>query len=477
MQAELQKRFPYFILFGLLIISLAVVFAFSGTYDTGDSLMHFQFAHWAYSNPKNLLDHWAKPFFTLLASVFAYFGFGGMKVLQCLMLFGTGFFTWKIGQRLEFKYAWIAAIFTSAAPEVFRAQMSGLTEPMFAFFLAFGIYLLLDEREILGALILSVLPFIRTEGFLVLPAFGIFLLVFQRNWKANLALATATLIYSLIGGIVFGDFLWIWTQNPYAGGRENYGIGNYAHFFEKYILIVGVPLYALQILGHLAIPVQLFRKQITYPKAFFLCILLPFWIYFGAHVYFWATGTGHSMGMHRVLIAIVPLGTIIAVLGLEMLLSFFSGKATIFGKVLLGLIIAYVLIFPFSANNAALDFKELQTYPDQTLMANAADWAKLNGYSDRIVWSAFPAAAFYLDINPFDQEKYRAIDGIDHGYVPIGSLIIWDNWFGRVEGGITPGFLKDNEFRFKPLMDFKETVGEKEYEVRLFEKVDGIKPE
>lgn len=433
--------------------------------------MHFQFARWAWNNPENLLEHWAKPVFTLVASPFAQWGFAGMKFLQCLLVFGSGFFAWKIGEKLNFKFAWIAPLMIVGATEVFKSQSSGLTEPMFGFFLIMGVWLLFYDHELLGAFILAALPFVRTEGFLLLPAFGIYLLLVRRNWKATLMLGSVTLIYSLIGAIVLGDFMWIWTKNPYAGGMNNYGIGNWSHFFEKYLLVVGVPIYGLQILGLLSFPIQLIRKKITMPAAFALCILLPFAIYFGAHVYFWATGTGHSMGMERVLIGIVPLGAVIALLGIDMVTGFFPEKFAIGGKILAGLFVVYICIFQFTPNNAAIKISSFETVPDQMLMDEASQWAKKEGYGDRILWSAYPAAAFYMEVNPFDSTRYKQIMNIDHGDVPVGSLIVWDNWFGLTEGGITIGFLEYNAFRFKPLKSWKKVIGTKEYEIRLFEKI------
>ncbi len=433
--------------------------------------MHFQFAHWAWDHPLNLLDHWAKPVFTLIAAPFAAFGFAGMKFLQCLLVLGTGFFVWRIAGHFKFKFAWAAPVLAFAAPELFLSQLSGLTEPMFGFFLCLGIWLMLRQRLLLAALLLSCLPFIRTEGFLLLPTFGLYLLLIERNWRATLLLAATTVLYSLVGGIVFGDLLWIWTKNPYAGPLDNYGAGNWTHFIEQYLFVVGIPIYGLTILGLLTTPFQIIRRKVEQKAAFLLLILAPFAIYFGAHVIFWATGTGHSMGLIRVLIAIVPLGAIIALLGLETLLAFIPPKVAIASKVLLGLILAYACLFPLLPNPASIKAKDLQLSADQRSMQNAAEWMKDQALDDRTVFSAYPATAYYLNTDPFDTLALRPIIQIDKGEVPIGSIIVWDNWFGELEGGITPRFLNDNAFRFKPLQSWKSQDGKRSHEIALFEKI------
>ncbi len=52
--------------------------------DTGNSVVHYFFVRYAFENPVLFPDHWAKPFFTLPASPFAQFGFGGMKLFRPL---------------------------------------------------------------------------------------------------------------------------------------------------------------------------------------------------------------------------------------------------------------------------------------------------------------------------------------------------------------------------------------------------------
>ena len=49
---------------GYLLVSLAVAFLFDGTYDSGDSIQHYLFAHYAPHHPELLLDLCGKPFFT-----------------------------------------------------------------------------------------------------------------------------------------------------------------------------------------------------------------------------------------------------------------------------------------------------------------------------------------------------------------------------------------------------------------------------
>ncbi|MFM2375667.1 MAG: hypothetical protein RLZZ165_764, partial [Bacteroidota bacterium] len=214
--SSIGKRLVPVALITYFVVSIIVAWTSSGTYDAGDSVMHYQFAHYAFEHPRNLLVHWAKPFFTLVAAPFAMVGFAGIKLFQCLLVVATGWMNIGIGRRLGLRHAWTAALFTLMAPELFLVQLSGLTEPFFAFMLTLGVYLVVRQKAAWACLALSFLPFVRTEGFLLLPIFGAYLIL-AGKWKAMPLLAVGTVVYSVIGGFVLGDFLWIWTLNPYAG--------------------------------------------------------------------------------------------------------------------------------------------------------------------------------------------------------------------------------------------------------------------
>lgn len=77
------------IIFGLLLAVIGAVFLWflmqsEGYIGDADSATHYRFARYAWKYPVNLLDHWAKPVFTLLASPFAKFGHTGVSVFNLL---------------------------------------------------------------------------------------------------------------------------------------------------------------------------------------------------------------------------------------------------------------------------------------------------------------------------------------------------------------------------------------------------------
>ncbi|HEX2899147.1 MAG TPA: hypothetical protein VHS96_05430, partial [Bacteroidia bacterium] len=262
--SPLEKRLVLLGLCAYFVVSLCIAITSSGTYDAGDSVMHYQIAHYAFVHPDNFLSHWGKPFFTLVAAPFAAMGFWGMKLFQCLLALGTGWLTYQNARMLRFRWAWLAPLFVLAAPEFFLSQLSGLTEPFFAFVLTLGVFGMLHGKPLPAAIALSLLPFVRTEGFLLLPVFGLILLL-RKEWKAIPLLTLGTLVYAILGGIFLSDFLWIWTQNPYADQTLNYGLGGWLHFPEKYLFVVGIPIYALTLAGFVLAPLRLALQRMQRP--------------------------------------------------------------------------------------------------------------------------------------------------------------------------------------------------------------------
>ena len=74
MRLSSDKDIALLILGGLAVTLVLLQLFFAGTYDAGDSLMHFQIARHAPLHPHLYLDLWGKPTFTLLASPLAIWG-------------------------------------------------------------------------------------------------------------------------------------------------------------------------------------------------------------------------------------------------------------------------------------------------------------------------------------------------------------------------------------------------------------------
>nr|MBP6432939.1 hypothetical protein [Ferruginibacter sp.] len=160
-----SKKFVYLIAFICFTSTLVLILLSKGTYDPGDGVQHYLIAKYAIKHPLLLLDHWGKPIYTLLCMPFAQAGFIGSNIYNLICNTTTSFFAYQIALKMGLKNAWMAFILVFFSPLFFMTSFSGLTEPTFALLLTASILLMLNAKYTIGALLISFLPFARTEGF------------------------------------------------------------------------------------------------------------------------------------------------------------------------------------------------------------------------------------------------------------------------------------------------------------------------
>lgn len=486
--SDLAHKFPFNRIFALTFLVWGLVTAFlffntRGTYDSGDSIGHYVIAAFSFNYPELFLDHWGKPFFTLLASIPAQWGIYGIKLFNIAMILTAGLATRKIALRLTPQVAPFAFLFVVAMPEIFSAQFSGLTEPLFAALLAVSAYLALKGRFAHAFLAVSFLPFVRTEGFLLLPVFALFAfekwLSARRQMGARSSLngmpfvkflgllallATGTVLYSLLGGIFKGDLLWIFSQNPYQSHLENYGVGNWTHFTKGFIFITGVPLYGLWILGILAGLLALLQylipsrslpgvlKILAWKSSEWRLIYGLFLAYFGAHTVFWATGLAHSMGMLRVLIALAPVAALICLRSFQALAAPMR-KWPMAWRLFTGAVALYVFVFPVTGNHASLRMADFEPTADQLMLEDMwVDHMQITTTYNNRFYSAHPYTALAFFGDPWD--NIPDLSGAPLDNMPPNSYIVWDSWFGLVESGIPEQYWTENADKFELIQEY-----------------------
>ena len=285
---------------------------FDGTGDTGDSVSHYLFAKYAPKHPELYFDHWAKPVFVLLASPFAQFGFTGMKIFNSCVVLLTIFTTYRIAKTLKFRNAIIVSFILICTPLYFTLTFSGLTEPLFALVVSISILLLLKDKYIAASILISFLPFIRSEGLIFIGIFAIYF-AFKCKWKMLPLLVVGHLIYSFLGYFIHHDLLWVIREIPYAHLDSVYGNGTLFHFSEKLFYLLGLPIYFLFVIGLIAICWDAIKKKSNLNEQVLLA--LGFLSFFIAHSLFWFLGIFGSMGLLRVFICVMPIIALVALKG------------------------------------------------------------------------------------------------------------------------------------------------------------------
>ncbi|MFQ5335478.1 MAG: hypothetical protein ACE5DN_05325, partial [Flavobacteriales bacterium] len=234
--------------FVCLLIFMAYALCSNGVIDEGDAINHYLISRFAFDHPRLLLDLWGKPLFTLLTAPFAAFGFKGVLIFNVLAGTTTAYITYRSAKKMKLTNAFLVIPVVLFCPVFFRSILAGHTEVLCALIFISSVYLMQNKRYASAALLASLLPFSRPEGYIILAFFAIAFLLKKRMRYLPL-LCTGFLIYTLIGWFHYGDILWILHKSPYDFGNDLYGHGDPWHFIRSYRGIVGNPIVFIMCLG------------------------------------------------------------------------------------------------------------------------------------------------------------------------------------------------------------------------------------
>ncbi len=451
--------------FALFFLAL---FSEGGGYGGGDSSMHMLIPKFSFKHPGLFLHHWGKPFFILASSPFAQFGFLGMEIFNIICALSSAYMIYLIAKDSGFQNSWMAFFFSLLSPVYFVVIFSGLTEIFFGFILVLSVFLVTRKKYFISAAIVSFLPFVRSEGYLLLMLFAL-LLIYRKKFTALPLLAAGTLIYSIAGGIYFHDFKWIIHQNPY-GQSTIYGSGSPFYFLSQNEFIFGTALIVLIVVGILSFIIKREKKKLYFTKVTPEEAILLFGsiaTYFIAHSVFWWKGWFGSAGLIRVMAGIAPLFAFPALRGVNAILSVWDSK------ILKAAILIAVVIMPFKQNKFPRQFD----YEEATL-DKACKWIAENNLSSKKIVYSHPFVVFRAGKDPFDSHSASEFF-ILNGQAPElsvenGDLIIWDSHFSPNEGKIPlTEFSENRNFRLLNSFssDMSVTPKDKKFEVYVFEKI------
>ena len=444
---------------GIILVDLVLVFLNQSTHDNGDSILHDVQAHQAFNTPSLFVDMWAKPIFVLRASPLASMGWLGMKLFNSICIIGSAFFTYKLFQHFRFSHWW-APFLCFFAYSFFLIQSSGLTEPLFALFLIAIVYYEVKDKTKLALSLLSFLPFVRAEGWVVALIVMVYLIA-ARKYKFTPYVLLGTVLYGIVGLLVFQDFLWMFHQNPYNGIETKYGSGEAFHYFVQIPYLIGLPICILFILG----VVQGFIswiKGILNLKELYLIYGITLG-YIVAHSIFWYFGLFHSFGLNRVLLVLVPLMAFIAFRGIEFLVSQLQFIQPMYLKVIF---ILYIVIFPFTNNKMAMNLPEdIELNQEQKHLKEVAIWIKDSELSNRSLYTNAYFIPFYLNKRIGYQEELIEMKELLQSNPSKGSLIAWDSYFAVTDSEVSRDYI-ESAFEVSPLKTF---VGSNNYTVIVYE--------
>ncbi len=457
------------LLFTILTILLVIAFNTDTTGDNGDSITHYLFSHYAFTYPRLFFDHWAKPVFVLFSAPFAQFGFKGIIVFNCLCASLTAFFTSLTARNLNVKNHLLVFVLLFFAPLYFLMIFSGLTEYFFALVLTLGIYFATLQKNTVALMIVSFLPLIRSEGLLIVAVFAIYTFI-NKKYRLLPYLLTGQAVYSLAGAFYYKDILWVFTKIPYAKIENSYGHGSLFDFVHKLNFAIEKPIYLLFAIGVCGLLYSVFQNKFKNFEPIKIILLFgSFSAIFVAHSIFWWLGIFKSMGMVRVLIVVIPSIIVISMIGIQT----FSEKIKnpILKHSIMVAIVLLICIYPFTNRSQGIVYKRdmFVLTENRFIEAEVAPFIKKEfpDYKNHRVYCSHPYFWLSLKIDIFNPNIYRELLAITTDEISKNSIVIWDDWFGRIEAGISLETLQ-NDNRFELIKTFEKQDKERTIKYAIF---------
>ena len=301
----------------LFTLLLAVIyFAYSNVSDgmyQDDEAGHFISMKNFWYDPSSILGNWPKTGYKLVYAIPSLFGETFVKVVNCLVAAFTSFFCYKIVKQLNGKFAILAFVLLASQPMWVQLSFRNYSEIISAFLLVLALYMHFKNKSVWAVLLLSYVCLIRQEFYILLAAYGVYLL-FNKQFRAILIGSIPPVFYNIWGGIATGDYLYLIhqifeTSSTYGDAYPRQGIDHYPLVSE---IIYGVTVLTLLI-------TYIASKVITWKKIN-LYIFLPAAIFYLLHCLFNSKSLNFgpsNAGNHRYLIVIAPLLAVMGALALD----------------------------------------------------------------------------------------------------------------------------------------------------------------
>lgn len=431
-------------------------------YADSESVNHYLIVESIFTNPKMALDHWGKPLFIALASLFSFFGERGVMIFNVLIMLLSGFFGAKLAKNLGANFSFLVPVLILFAPVYYPFAQSCLTEPLFGFVAVLSAYLFTTKRYEWATVVISFIIYSRSEGVLFLPIYA-FALLLKNQWRLLPFLLTGFIVYGIFGLVLGKGFLWYYYDYPYSAIVSFYGTGPFWNWFINHESITGIPFSILIAFSFIVLVVWsllYFKKTVQHSHLVLVYLVaIPAVIYIFGHSYLWYKGWSASVGLPRIVGGVIPLIAIVSTVVFSkfvskipfgsfskpvelfitisfstwMIVNIFKGKESL------------ILSQPNAMNELiykSIDWLDEQGYPkdNENLVVYKTDYLLHYGVNPKKEEESFIKTNIHRRDNPQDELKS-------------GDLIVWDGQTTPNEGGIS--FLSlDTNSHFEKLATF-----------------------
>ena len=410
----------------LIFSTLSILCAIrSEGFVADDACTHYLYAKYAFSDPINLVDVWARPFCTLLFAIPAKLGGRlAVRITSLLVALGCGAVAWRIAKGQGLRWPVLALLFTLGQPLLFVYSFGEMTELPFALLLGAAFLAYQERRWFAAALLVGLTPTARPEGF-GFVALAVAALMLQRQWKALPFLPLPLLAWDIAGWVLTGrqGHWWRWLADAWPWSAEGmYGRGNILSFVAVLPVIVSPLVLPATMIGTwLSLRERIEPERIDRHKQFcrILSAAIPLSILLGHSVLRWLGKMG-SFGEPRYLLIAAPFWGVLSARGWEWAFSRLQWPRPFAWAAAAALLpVAVNLVQP--AVPVHLD-RQWQT------ARRFADWYRGSGqqgaYSN--VVASHPGVFYYLDQDPTGTARRGGFTRGIIQSVPRGTILVWD---------------------------------------------------
>ncbi len=462
---KLDSRITQVILGISAFLLLYVALYATKHYADSESVNHYFIVESIFTNPKMALDHWGKPLFIALSSLFSLFGERGVMIFNVLIMLLSGLIGAKLAQNLGANFSFLVPILILFAPVYYPFAQSCLTEPLFGFVAVFSAFLFSKKKYGIATVVISFIIFSRSEGILFLPLYA-FALILKNQWKKLPLLLSGFLVYGILGLILGKGFLWYYYDYPYSAIVSFYGTGPFWNWFIHHESITGLPFSILIVFSFIVLVVW---SVIHFKKSFqssslvlVYLVAVPAAIYIFGHSYLWYKGWSASVGLARIVGGVIPLIAVFSAVVLskvmaKILLGSYSKPVQLLITILLS---SWMILNTFKGKESLI-----LSQPNEMneLIYESIHWLDAQGYprgNENVVVYKTDYLLHY-GVNPKKEENSFLKTNIHRRDKPqdelkSGDLIVWDGQTSPNEGGISFESLDTNRY-FEKLVTFRPT--------------------
>lgn len=422
-QALTERRMLIGVMVGLGVFFSAMLLFSTGFSHPDETLARYALSRWGLRHPEQLLELRNGPLFMLLSAPFAHLGLKSFLLFNVMLGMASGYMSYLMARELRLKAPIVAVAICCFSPIYMASMFSGLMELLMGLVAIVAAWLYLRQRTVPAAMVASLLPLIRVDGYLLLLGFALYHLARGRYRQLPLLLLGLGVFCTvgLLSGLPFAP---PWAELGFVHDGLH-GTARLWQFAKRSPGYFGIANEIFFVTGLVAALVALRRKK-GHPDEVLL-VVLPFVLYFVGHSVAGSTGLCGSGAHTRYMAAAVPLMAVMATRGLVLFSLMFQilTKSQWVRRVAFAFAFVSVIIIPLYNDNYPLEEGVVND-----MHRRAATLALAHVPTAGRMFYTDPTMYYYLGINPFDTVAGRC--GLRHPQQPelemsIGDMLLVDH--------------------------------------------------